>query len=72
MDSAVGHGTSFRIYLPCVHDSTLAIPLESGPDSALGGTETVLLVEDAPMVMHLAEIVLSRLGYTVLSAANAR
>jgi hypothetical protein len=72
VDSAIGRGTSFRIYLPCVHDSTLPIPPEPGPDSTLGGTETVLLVEDAPMVMRLAEMVLSRLGYTVLSAANAR
>jgi CheY-like chemotaxis protein len=34
------------------------------------GTETLLLVEDNPMVLELGEILLSGLGYTVLSAAD--
>jgi two-component system, cell cycle sensor histidine kinase and response regulator CckA len=71
VESDVGHGTSFRIYLPRVEASTHSIPLELGPGAVPSGTETVLLVEDEPIVMRLAELVLIRLGYTVLSAPSA-
>jgi two-component system cell cycle sensor histidine kinase/response regulator CckA len=66
VDSAVGEGTVFRIFLPEASGE-----VESVPPSRSGtprGIETVLLVEDEAGVRALAETILSRLGYRVLVA----
>jgi CheY-like chemotaxis protein len=68
--SEVGHGSTFRIYLPQVDEP---IEVRTRPD-ALGtlshGTETVLLAEDETAVRVLAARVLRDRGYTVLEAAD--
>ncbi|MDY3560553.1 PAS domain S-box protein [Gemmata sp. JC673] len=67
--SAVGTGTTFRVYLP-----STGSPAASGVESAgraPRGTEVVLLVEDEPGVRALAARVLRGHGYTVLTAAGA-
>lgn len=70
VDTAPGRGTTFRIYLPRVEDAVTA-----GPDVELDiercrGTETVLIVEDEPMVRAPARAYLQSLGYTVLEAGD--
>jgi two-component system cell cycle sensor histidine kinase/response regulator CckA len=68
--SEPGQGTTFKIYLP-PHATVAArlaktdveIPTEHGH-------ETILLVEDEPMILELTVIMLKTLGYTVLSAAT--
>jgi signal transduction histidine kinase len=70
--SEPGRGTTFKIYLPC--DSGVAEarePLEpaAGPRTQ-SGTETVLVVEDDPMVRGLAVRALAAAGYRVLEAAR--
>jgi len=66
-----GQGTVFKAYLP----RTLA-PAErpSGPRRmpARGGTETILLVEDEPVVRSLIARALRGYGYTIIEAANGR
>ena len=66
--SELGHGTSFKIYLPQVDavPSTAAVARVDLPR----GTETVLLVEDAAAVRAVARQVLQRQGYRVLEAAD--
>jgi CheY-like chemotaxis protein len=68
--SEPGEGTSFKIYLPLLDQE--AEQYGSSPDSerAPGGTETILLAEDATAVRVAARQILERFGYTVLEAAN--
>jgi nitrogen-specific signal transduction histidine kinase/ActR/RegA family two-component response regulator len=72
VSSEVGTGTTFRIYLPRV-EQTSELP-ESGAAQAelLRGSETVLLVEDEDMVRALAQAILERCGYHVLTAGNGQ
>jgi PAS domain S-box-containing protein len=68
--SEVGHGTTFRIYLPKVVDAQV----DSGkpePITAIGGQETVLVVEDQAVVRRYAAAALRAFGYQVLEAENA-
>ncbi len=65
--SQPGQGSAFSVYLP---EYAGALPADSvGPTaSAVGGDETVLVVEDEPAVVALIEEGLERLGYRVLAA----
>jgi len=67
--SEPGHGTSFKVYLPRV-DAAPETVAAAEVASVAGGTETVLLVEDAAAVRTVAREVLERHGYTVLEAPN--
>jgi CheY-like chemotaxis protein len=67
--SEVGIGTTFKVYLPCTSDSRPGVETTPLP-AALGGRETVLLVEDEESVRALTRRVLQAKGYAVLEAAN--
>ena len=61
--SEVGKGTTFSVYLPSTHETE---SVESPPeDSAPGGSESILVVEDEAMLLRFAERSLSKLGYRV-------
>ena len=66
VDSRVGEGTSFRIYLPRATEGEQAA--RPRPTPVPRGTETVLLVEDEETVRSLAQRVLQSQGYNVLDA----
>lgn len=70
IDSSPNHGTTFYLYLPRSQDG----PRQKAPDAispaVVGGTETILVVEDDPTVQRLAVAVLQELGYLVLCADN--
>jgi PAS domain S-box-containing protein len=66
--SEVGQGTTFRIYIPRlakISDQKFVSPLT---ESASGGNETILVVEDEPKLRASVINMLSRLGYNVLEA----
>jgi PAS domain S-box-containing protein len=66
--SEPGHGTIFKIYLPAAGGS--AEPA-SEPEMPSGhGAETILLVEDEPMVRDIAVRALKSHGYNILHAGN--
>ena len=67
--SEVGHGTSFKIYLPRV-DASADVARRAQDRSLPTGSETVLLVEDDDAVRALTKHVLIRCGYRVLEATN--
>ncbi len=73
VDSAPGAGTTCRIYLPRAAVATGAAGASVKDESAarpLGGTETILLVEDERPVRFLARQALERHGYRVLEASS--
>jgi PAS domain S-box-containing protein len=73
LDSEPGHGTTVRMYLP-YHESPA--PAERAPVAKLdpiavaARDETVLLVEDEPLVRLYGSEALSELGYNVLEASE--
>ncbi len=68
--SEVGMGATFRVYLPRTQEALPAPTPFHTAAHASGGSETILLVEDQPMLRELMHTVLARAGYTVLSAEN--
>jgi len=69
--SEVGHGTTFKIYLPRVEGAVTVIGAAAALDSP-GGDETVLVVEDEHEVRSLIHHVLQTHGYDVIEAAEGR
>jgi two-component system cell cycle sensor histidine kinase/response regulator CckA len=70
VESQPGLGAAFTITLPSIEPSQPQ-PLPPAAPFTLGGTETILLVEDQPDVRAFAVQALRSLGYTVLEAASA-
>ena len=68
--SEVGHGTTFRIYLPRLTDLPIVAPEPYVPEVIRGGQETILLVEDDTFLHSSVQKILSELGYHVLEAFN--
>ena len=72
VNSELGKGTTFKVYLPRVQDSAASAQKTEWKKTATGkGKETILLVEDEPAVRELARLVLSEHGYTVIEAQNS-
>ena len=72
VDSAVGRGTSFTVYLPQHEEPADALASGTMATLAPRGAETVLLVEDEESVRALSARILERHGYAVLEARNGR
>jgi signal transduction histidine kinase/HAMP domain-containing protein len=64
-------GTTFTVFFPAAGDPVSRLPAEAVPDTEIfGGKETILLVEDEPVVRDLAQVILSDCGYKVLQAST--
>jgi PAS domain S-box-containing protein len=68
--SEVGHGTTFRIYLPRLAGMTDVMVAQKMLSPTLPGNETILLVEDDSSLRNSVCLALTRLGYRVLEAPN--
>jgi len=66
--SEAGHGTTFRIYLPRLAGNARPKSASPAPAEMRGGTETILLAEDAPALRVAVRKALSQLGYRILEA----
>ncbi|MBU0494166.1 MAG: GAF domain-containing protein [Chloroflexi bacterium] len=66
-----GHGTALDIYLPAVRQLLPYVPPQAIEPLA-GSGETILLVEDEPVVLEALREMLIQLGYQVLTARNGR
>jgi PAS domain S-box-containing protein len=69
--SEIAKGSTFKVYLPIVHESVDAEQKAGSPD-ALNGKETILLVEDEEMVRNLSREILEMNGYRVLTASDGQ
>jgi two-component system, cell cycle sensor histidine kinase and response regulator CckA len=70
VESGLGHGTAFRLYLPLVSELAVDVPRRTEPPQHTGGAETILLVEDEDAVRRICKRVLLASGYQVLEACN--
>jgi PAS domain S-box-containing protein len=69
--SEVGHGTSFRVYLPPADAPESVIDVPPPAPRLQPGTQTILVVEDSEGLRRLTSRLLEEQGYSVLLAANA-
>jgi len=68
-ESRVGHGSTFHVFLPIHRELAPGRPATPmSPD--LRGRETILVVEDEPLIRELLKESLSALGYTVLHVGS--
>jgi CheY-like chemotaxis protein len=70
VSSAVGNGTTFKIYLPRTEEPAQVALRRSEASWSVRGTGTILLVEDQEQVRRVAATILERCGYQLLLAAG--
>lgn len=71
LQTAEGHGTTFKIFLPKSDSAELDTNEPATPDTSPGGSETILVIDDEIELLQMVATTLRRAGYTVLSATNA-
>jgi PAS domain S-box-containing protein len=67
-DSVVGHGSSFRIYLPLIDETSGQASADAS--APCGGSETILLVSEEDALRAMMALGLKASGYTVIEAAE--
>ncbi|MFZ5495904.1 MAG: ATP-binding protein [Verrucomicrobiota bacterium] len=72
VDSQVHVGTTFHLYLPRQDEAVVADGSAPAQTAAPGGRESILVVEDEPMVRGWMAKLLTRYGYTVTVAASGQ
>ena len=72
VESEVGKGTRFRVYLPCSTQSVGPSETTHVEKTVRGGTETILVVEDEAPVRELVCDLLAGHGYKILQAESGR
>jgi len=70
VQSSPGRGCTFRLELK--KSSPPQLQTDCSPDCAFGGNETILVVDDDPLVMEAAVTGLMDYGYKVITAADGR
>ena len=70
--SEVGHGTTFKIYLPRFYGSAVPVSAEETSTTPQGSaSEVILVVEDDVRLREMTVAALSELGFTVIHTGSA-
>ncbi len=69
IQSELGKGTEFKLFFPATNEAMPELPSET---YVVGGTETILVVDDAEEQRLLLADSLSALGYEVITAKDGR
>lgn len=69
--SEPGRGTTFKIFLPSIERKLTNDDAEQ-KKSLVGGSETILIIDDEKQIRRLGEQILIMHGYSVLSASDGR
>jgi len=71
--SQVGKGSTFSVFFPANTTPVEAKAAQTTPDSEVrGGRETILIVEDEPVLRDMAHVILQDCGYHILEASSGR
>jgi signal transduction histidine kinase/CheY-like chemotaxis protein len=66
-------GTTFNVFFPASNQTVKSATEDTAPNTPVtGGTETVLVVEDEPVLREMAQMILEECGYRVLLAGNGK
>ncbi len=71
-ESEVGKGTTFSMYFPAAEEAKPDTEPERKATPIAGGTETILVVDDEPMISELAKRILTNAGYSVLTVGSGK
>jgi PAS domain S-box-containing protein len=69
VSSRPGAGAQFHVYLP-VSVSRPTVPDSQAPPAAIGGNETILVVDDEKEVRAILSLLLEKYGYRVICGVN--
>jgi two-component system, cell cycle sensor histidine kinase and response regulator CckA len=71
--SESGQGTTFDLFFPATNEMAVIAKREILPAALVtGGTETILVVEDEPVLREMARNILENYGYKILEAISGR
>ena len=70
LESTLGEGSSFYIYLPRIEEKQLTVLKESQSEMILGKGELILICDDNADIRETVSDVLDKLGYRVMTAVN--
>jgi two-component system, cell cycle sensor histidine kinase and response regulator CckA len=70
VDSKINEGAKFKLHFP-VSENQVKIPKLQTEEIIIGGTETILLVDDDDMVLETGKELLRSINYQIITASSA-
>jgi len=72
VDSRVGHGTEFRVYIPALLGPLVRETRRQAPSPAFGNGELILVIDDEASIREITRETLETHGYRVVTAGDGR